>query len=216
MRPNIGGKKLAQGTTKERRGIKPDTPRKPRARTELANGSRIVAPGVDQRSYWVRRLRDVQELHLADLGPSPTEAEKSLVRRAATITVALEELDLRFARDGAASPKALDEYQRTAGNLRRILSTLGVHRRVKPEVTIDFSMLSREELEALDDIFNKMDGVAPTPRRRRAAVEPQLQRDTRRPKPDPLKAMTEPAPVSPREEAEPEEIDLNKAMEGIF
>ena len=166
----------------------------------------------------VRRLRDVQELHLADLGPSPTEAEKSLVRRAATITVALEELDLRFARDGAASPKALDEYQRTAGNLRRILSTIGVHRRVKSEdeFTIDLSMLSREELEALDDIFNKMDGVAPTPRRRRAAVEPELQRETRRPKPDPLKAMTEPPPVSPREEAEPEEIDLNKAMEGIF
>jgi hypothetical protein len=40
----------------------------------------------------------------------------------------------RFALDGEASPQDLDLYQRTAGNLRRLLETVGLQRRAR-EIT---------------------------------------------------------------------------------
>jgi hypothetical protein len=63
---------------------------KDNARSRVANG-RAVLPGVDGRSTWVRRLRDVMALHLSDLGgdDNVSEAERSIIRRAATLTVEL-------------------------------------------------------------------------------------------------------------------------------
>jgi hypothetical protein len=48
---------------------------------------------------WVRRFRDLTKLHLSDLGGEDraSEAEKSIIRRAATITTELEYFELRFA-----------------------------------------------------------------------------------------------------------------------
>jgi hypothetical protein len=58
-------------------------------------------------------------LHLSDLGgeAAVSEAEKSIIRRAATLTVELGRLELVFAKAGEASASELDLYQRTAGNL---------------------------------------------------------------------------------------------------
>src|SRR6478736_3754620 len=91
---------------------------KPQARSRVSNGSAVL-PGVDGRSTWVRRLRDLIELHLNDLGgiEAVSQAQRSIVRRAATLTVELERLEARFANAGAANPDELDLYQRTAGNL---------------------------------------------------------------------------------------------------
>lgn len=103
---------------------------KPTTRSRVTNGS-VVLPGVDGRSTWVRRLRDLVALHIADLGGDDliSEAERSLVRRAATMTVELERMEAVFAVKGEADPKDLELYQRTAGNLRRILESLGLQRR---------------------------------------------------------------------------------------
>lgn len=103
---------------------------KPTARSRVSNGSAIL-PGVDGRSVWVRRLRDLIELHVADLGGDGaiSEAERSIVRRAATLTVELERMEATFATAGEAEPGALDLYQRTAGNLRRLLESVGLQRR---------------------------------------------------------------------------------------
>jgi len=97
-----------------------------------------VLPGVDGRSVWMRRLRDLIDLHVADLGgvESVSAAERSIVRRAATLTVELERMEGAFALAGEAAPDALDLYQRTAGNLRRLLESVGLQRRQR-DITQD-------------------------------------------------------------------------------
>ena len=71
------------------------------------------------------------ELHLIDLGgPSAvSEAERSIIRRIATLTVELERMEAGFAQAGEATAPDLDLYQRTAGNLRRLLEAVGIKRR---------------------------------------------------------------------------------------
>lgn len=109
------------------------TQTKPEARSAVTNGSRLL-PGVDGRSVWVRRCRDVIALHVSDLGGAETisEAERSIVRRAAVLTTELERLEQRFALAGEASADDLDLYQKTAGNLRRLLEAVGLQRRANP------------------------------------------------------------------------------------
>ncbi|WP_244507810.1 hypothetical protein [Methylobacterium phyllostachyos] len=58
-------------------------------------------------------------------------AEKSLIRRAATLTVELERMEERFATDGEADADALDLYSRTSGNLRRLLEAIGLTGRAR-------------------------------------------------------------------------------------
>lgn len=106
-------------------------------RSRVTNGTALLA-GVDGRSVWARRLRDLIDLHVSDLGGSAavSAAERSIVRRAATLTVELERLETTFALAGAASAQDLDLYQRTAGNLRRLLESIGLQRRAK-DITPD-------------------------------------------------------------------------------
>ena len=112
----------------ERSGKQLDTKRKGRSR--LSNRPAMVA-GVDGRSTWARRLRDLIALHTADLGgpEGVSAAEASIIRRASTLTVELERLEARFAKDGEADPATLDQYQRTANSLRRLLEAVGLKRR---------------------------------------------------------------------------------------
>jgi len=110
---------------------------KPTNKSRVSNGSAILSD-VDGRSVWVRRFRDVIESHVADLGGGQvvSEAERSIVRRAAALTVELERLESQFATAGEATPDALDLYQRTAGSLRRLLEAVGLQRRSR-DVTPD-------------------------------------------------------------------------------
>lgn len=119
----LGGKKA---------GSRPLERRKKHGRSRVSNGTALV-PGVDGRSPWIRRARDVISDHISDLGglDATSTAERSIVRRIATLTVELENLEARFAAAGEASADALDLYQRTSGNLRRLLETLGLQRRAK-------------------------------------------------------------------------------------
>jgi hypothetical protein len=89
---------------------------------------------VDGRSTWIRRARDLIDLHLSDLGGSENvnQAEKSLIRRAAVMTVELEMLEHKFATAGQATANDLDLYTRASGNLRRMLEAIGLGRRPKP------------------------------------------------------------------------------------
>jgi uncharacterized tellurite resistance protein B-like protein len=63
-----------------------------------------------------------------------SEAERSIVRRVATLTVELERLELVFALAGEAKPEQIDLYQRTANSLRRLLESIGI-KRVPRDVT---------------------------------------------------------------------------------
>ena len=100
-----------------------------RQRSRVTNGSALL-PGVDGRSAWVRRCKDIIEQHISDLGgyDNTSAAERSLVRRAAVLTTELERLESRFASVGEATAADLDLYTRASGNLRRLLETIGLKR----------------------------------------------------------------------------------------
>jgi hypothetical protein len=132
----------------------PDTS-KPQARSRISNGSALL-PGVDGRSTWVRRLRDLVKLHLSDLGgdDAVSEAERSIVRRAATLTIELERLELAFALAGEAAPEQIDLYQRTANSLRRLLESVGLERRAKdvtPSLQDYLQRIAEEEAAANEE-----------------------------------------------------------------
>jgi hypothetical protein len=79
-------------------------------------------------------------LHLSDLGGEDhcSQAELSLVRRAACLTVELERLEYNFATSPDPDTFALDAYQRTASSLRRLLETLGLKRRCRDVILHPF------------------------------------------------------------------------------
>lgn len=99
-------------------------------RSRITNGKELL-PGVDGRTLWVRRLRDVMNAHIADLGGEDaiSEAQRSIVRRIGTLTVAIEQLEARFATEGGGSDRSLDMHQRMSGNLRRLLEAIGLERK---------------------------------------------------------------------------------------
>jgi hypothetical protein len=103
-------------------------------KSRVTNGSALL-PGVDGRSPWVRRCKDVIAAHLSDI-PDASAAERSIIRRASVLTVELERLEAKFATAGEASERDLDLYQRTAGNLRRLLSSVGLERRARNVETL--------------------------------------------------------------------------------
>jgi hypothetical protein len=92
-----------------------------------------LLPGLDGRSAWVKRCRELIAAHLADLGgiDNTSAAERSIIRRAAVLTTELEQLEVRFATAGEASADDLDAYQRCANSLRRLLESVGLQRRAR-------------------------------------------------------------------------------------
>lgn len=128
--------------------------RKDPGRSAVTNGSALL-PGVDGRSLWVRRCKDLITEHLVDLGgeDNASAAERSIIRRACVLTVELEQLEVKFATAGRSSPEDLDLYQRTAGGLRRLLEAVGIQRRprdVTPTLDQYLASTSRVELAAVE------------------------------------------------------------------
>jgi hypothetical protein len=120
----------------------------------VTNGHALLPdlPGLDGRSAWIRRCKDLIGAHLSDLGgeANTSAAERSLVRRCAVITTELEQLEAKFAAAGQASAQDLDLYQRTAGNLRRLLESIGLQRRPR-EIESDPTMQAYyEELRRIE------------------------------------------------------------------
>ena len=113
-------------------------------RSRITNGALIDGDG---RSAWARRMRDLIALHLSDLGgeDAVSEAEKSIVRRVATLTVELERMESNFAEAGEASPEHLDLYQRVSNSMRRMLETVGLQRRAKPVESLQEYLRKKDE-----------------------------------------------------------------------
>jgi hypothetical protein len=112
-------------------------------KSRITNGA--LLRGVDGRSPWVRRCKDIIAAHLSDLGgPDNTSAaERSIIRRAAVLTTELEVLEVRFATAGEACSADLEVYQRCANSLRRLLEAIGLHRRPR-DITPMLSDILRE------------------------------------------------------------------------
>ena len=102
------------------------------ARSRVSNGRALFIKGIDGRSLWARRFRDLIELHVTDLGGPDecSEAKCSLIRRIAALEVELERMEGQFAQT-AASADDFDLYQRGANTLRRLLVAIGLERRAK-------------------------------------------------------------------------------------
>ena len=104
-------------------------------RSRLTNG-KVLIEGVDQRSPWVRRCKDIIAELITDRGGADycSAAERSIIRRASVMTVELERMESQFASAGEASAEQLDIYARIAANLRRMLEAVGL-KRVARDVT---------------------------------------------------------------------------------
>jgi hypothetical protein len=104
-------------------------PRPKRQRSRVTNGKRTFVEG-DGRSPWARRWRDLIELHVADLGgvAALSEAQRSLVKRAATIEIELEQIEGRLSE---GKPADLSVYATASAHLRRLFETLGIERRAR-------------------------------------------------------------------------------------
>ena len=102
------------------------TVKSPRLRSRVSNGKKAFVDG-DGRSPWARRWRDLIEAHVADLGGVAvlSEAQRSLIKRASTIEIELEQVEGRLSLGRAAD---LAEYATAASHLRRIFETLGLAR----------------------------------------------------------------------------------------
>jgi hypothetical protein len=120
--------------------VRPDKAGKSR----ITNGSAFL-PGIDGRSTWVRRAKDLCHAHLVDLGgyDNASAAERSIVRRVAVITTELENLERRFALAGFATAEDLGLYLTAANSLRRLLEAVGLQRRPR-DVTPDPLAYARE------------------------------------------------------------------------
>jgi hypothetical protein len=115
--------------TSEDRASVDGTSKRSKQKSAITNGSRLL-PGIDGRSTWVRRCRDIITDLANDHGGTEmvSAAELNLIRRSATLTTELEMLEAKFANAGQSTPDDLDLYTRAAGNLRRMLEAIGIKR----------------------------------------------------------------------------------------
>jgi hypothetical protein len=95
----------------------------------LTNG-RSVLIDIDGRSAIARRYKDIIGAHVSDLGGADhlSEAQLTLIRRVATMTVVLEQMDSEFAIENGVKDRDFELYQRGSNTLRRLLETLGTTR----------------------------------------------------------------------------------------
>ena len=109
----------------------------PRGRSAVTNGKRlhVVSPG-DQK--WARRFRDVLFEIISDVATSTagglSEGQRQLARRAATISIACEKMEV----DAAAGLEInLEAYGQLTDRLGRAFNRLGLKRVPKPVQSAD-------------------------------------------------------------------------------
>lgn len=123
-------------------------PRSLRLRSRVTNGKVVFAIGGDGRGAWARRWKDLVDAHTSDCGGRDrlTEAKLSLCRRAATITVQLEQQEAAMSEGKDVD---LASYAMVAGHLRRILESVGLGRAMKPVPSVR-DLLAEHEADRAD------------------------------------------------------------------
>jgi hypothetical protein len=111
----------------------------------LTNGSRRsqVLAGIDKRSLWYRRFRDLSNVFANDLGQQMSGAQQAIAQRAAALCVECELMEATFSRQGGASLIQLEVFQRTSNSMRRLLESLGINRGRVPKSVNDAPTLSQ-------------------------------------------------------------------------
>lgn len=110
----------------------------------MTSGRALFISG-DPNSAWSRRFHDLVVGHVSDLGGADllSEAQFSLIRRAAAIECELERLDARLSQGEEVN---LDAYGRAASHLRRLFETIGIERRPR-DITPSLGDLMRLDIE---------------------------------------------------------------------
>jgi hypothetical protein len=120
-----------------------------RPRSAVTSGRKLFVQG-DPNSAWSRRYHDLCVGHSNDLGGRNllSEAQLSLIRRAAAIECELERLDAMLS---IGAEVDLDSYGRAASHLRRLFETLGLERRARDVTPTLGDYLARAAEEATGD-----------------------------------------------------------------
>jgi len=112
---------------------------------------RQLLPGIDSRCFWVKRCKEILTAHVTDLGGEDalSEAERSIVRRAAVLVVECERLERRFALVPMHETVSLGElhtYSMLANTLRRLLDMAGLEKRTHDITpTIDAYIVAHQD-----------------------------------------------------------------------
>lgn len=106
---------------------KPVVGTKSKQRSRVGNGTDIL-PDVDGRSPIVRRIRELLDQFIADMGGDPSEAKRSIAKRAATLIDWCESAESKM-----ANGKELDiaTFTTAANTLRRLLADVGLERHAR-------------------------------------------------------------------------------------
>jgi hypothetical protein len=118
---------------------------KRRPRSAVTSGRQLFIQG-NSNSAWSRRFFDLCSHHIHDISAGEgrdalTEAQLSLIRRAASIECELERLDALLSLGQEAN---LTEYGRAASHLRRLFETLGVERKPPRDITPTLAEIAAE------------------------------------------------------------------------
>lgn len=105
----------------------------------------MFVEGLDGRSALARRYRDLVATFTSDMGGDPSESQKQLIRRAASLSVWCEAVEVRLANGEDVDIGTLTT---AANSLRRILQDIGLERRtrdVTPTITEYMSQKAAEK-----------------------------------------------------------------------
>jgi hypothetical protein len=116
--------------------------RSPRIRSRVTNGAKMIA-GVDGRSAEARRYKDLCMSFADDCGGAVglTEAQRSLVRQAAMLSVQSEKLQGAMIRGEDVD---VEQQTRVANSLARTLSRLGIRKRVSRKLSVPEYLAQRD------------------------------------------------------------------------
>jgi hypothetical protein len=109
-------------------------------RSRITNGTRLLE-GIDGRTPSARRFRDLIESFSCDLGGMErlTEAERALVKQAASVTIRAEQLQAAIVRGEVVDP---DELIRLSNTSRRLLAS--IRRRAAPKPTLSGYLAAKQ------------------------------------------------------------------------
>jgi hypothetical protein len=88
----------------------------------------LFVGGVDSRTAYARRYRDILAQLTADIGGDPSEAQAIIIRRATQLAVWCEQAEAEAA---GGNPLNIGEYATATNTLRRRLLDLGLERRMR-------------------------------------------------------------------------------------
>jgi hypothetical protein len=121
---------------------------KRRPRSAVTSGRKLFVAG-DPNSAWSRRYHDLFVSHVDDVSAGAgadalSEAQLSLIRRAAALECELEQMDGRLSQGEEID---LDAYGRATSHLRRLHETLGLERRQRDVLTLGDLIRADQEAE---------------------------------------------------------------------